>query len=77
MTDSATGGGIPDTFQERLREILDPVDLDKVTLLVSKGPDPAGSWDRLVPMIEANPAIATDETHLRRVCAIAGVWTCA
>jgi glutamate-ammonia-ligase adenylyltransferase len=43
-----------------------------LTRLVSVGADPAGAWARLIPMIEADPAIVQDETTLRRACAIAG-----
>jgi [glutamine synthetase] adenylyltransferase / [glutamine synthetase]-adenylyl-L-tyrosine phosphorylase len=43
-----------------------------VATRVTAGPDPTGAWERLLPMLEAAPAISSDEDALARACAIAG-----
>ena len=42
----------------------------KLARLIDSGPDPAGSWDRLLPIVRADPKQLTDDVRLRRVAAV-------
>ena len=72
MTEAHDASGVPEILAERLRELVGPAELEKLARLVADGADPIGSWDRLIPMLEANPNLASDDELLSRACAIAG-----
>ncbi|MDP9145291.1 MAG: hypothetical protein M3N43_11455, partial [Actinomycetota bacterium] len=44
----------------------------RIAALIERGPDPDGAWERLMPILEADPDIALSEEALRRACALAG-----
>ncbi len=71
MTDTDATGGIPESLAKRLRELAEPAQLEKLARAVAAGADPTGSWDRLIPILEANPNLASNDELLSRVCAIA------
>jgi glutamate-ammonia-ligase adenylyltransferase len=64
---------MPATLEARLGEVLpDEAHRRLVMDLVENGADPANAWDRLLPMLEADPALVASPDLLERACALAG-----
>ena len=66
VTDRPTAGQEPDLTS------LDPEIRSLVVKLITSGPDPSGAWNRLVPIIKADPGVFSDLVAVRRACALAG-----
>ena len=66
MSDQSTWEQEPDLTP------LEPEARSLVVELITSGPDPSGAWDRLLPIIQADPGVFSDPLAVTRACALAG-----
>jgi len=73
VTDRAAPPPLPASVAQRLDEVVpDLAARDLIAELVDNGPDPGEAWERLLPILAADPELARDPTLVRRACALAG-----
>jgi len=73
VTERGGHTSLPAAVVARLSAVVpDPESAASIIDLVSGGADPVDAWDRLLPILEADPGIAADRTLLTRACAISG-----
>ncbi len=64
---------IPAEVEAKFSELVPDVDVrSSIAELISRGPDPVDAWQRLLPILEADPLLVQDRTALARACAIVG-----
>ncbi len=72
MTERPANPGIPAEAVEDLRRIgVGADEIPSLAGMVARGPDPAGTWERLVPILEADVSVLTDPILIERAYAIA------
>lgn len=73
MTDRAANPATPPEIATRLEQLgIANEARDSLVAEISSGPDPLGTWERLVPILEAEPSLLTDPTAMARACGLAG-----
>jgi glutamate-ammonia-ligase adenylyltransferase len=73
VTDRRAAASIPAEVAVRLSEIVPDIDSRTVIGdLMGRGPDLVDAWERLLPILEADPSLVLNRTSLTRACAIVG-----